>query len=238
MGLRPRACVPLAVKLALGAALAAQLLWQALLPPPEAHAHPLPQPPSPAALRLASLGEPLALSRLMMLYLQGFDDQPGVSMAWRELDYANLRAWLARILELDPRGQYPLFAASELYSSVDDPVRTRAMLDFVYANFQQDPGRRWPWLAHAALVARHRLHDAALAQRYADALRSHAQGPGVPRWVRELHVFFRADMSELDSTKALVGAMLASGQVSDPNQLAFHARRLAEMEARQQARAR
>lgn len=230
MAPRPVACVPLAVKLALAAALIAQLSWQAL-PTPDARAQQLPAPPSRAALQLASLGEPVALSKLMMLYLQGFDDQPGVRIAWRELDYANLRAWLARSLELDPRAQYPLFAASELYSAVDDPARTRAMLDFVYASFAADPDRRWPWLAHAALIAHHRLHDAPLARSYAAAIRDLAHGPAVPQWARQLDLFFGNDMNELDSTKALIGALLSSGQVSDPKELAFLERRLAALEA-------
>jgi hypothetical protein len=73
-----------------------------------------------------------------------------------------------------------------VYAAASDSERTRAMLEFVYQRYAEDPGQRWPWLAHAALVARHKLHDDALADKYAKALRERAVRPGIPAWVREL----------------------------------------------------
>jgi hypothetical protein len=229
--LKPLAAVPRAVPLLLALALLAQLLWQGGRPPPQARARDLPPAPPPAALRLASLGDPVALSRAGMLYVQGFDEQAGVSIAWRQLDYNRLLPWLQRMLELDPRSQYPLLAASEVYGSVSDPARARLMLDFVYARFAEDPNRRWPWLAHAALVARHRLHDLPLARRYAQAIRLRATGPGVPPWARELEVFIAEDMNELDSARALIGGLLRDGLITDPHELRFLAERLDQLNA-------
>ena len=233
MQVRPLSSVPLSVKLMLGAALAAQLLWQAFQAPPQARAHDLAPAPALASLRLASMGEPIALSKALMLYLQSADDQPGVSRAWRQLDYKKVQDWLQRILELDPRAQYPLLAASQLYSAVDDPVRTRQMLEFVYARFAEDPNRRWPWLAHATLVAKHRLHDLPLARRYAHAIRTLATGPGVPDWARELELFVLEDMNEFDSEQILIGALIQSGQVTDPHELQFLEQRLRRIAAMQ-----
>ena len=233
MRTRPLSHVPPGVMLALAAALVAQLWWHALQPRPEAQVRPLPPAPSLAVLRLAGMGEPVALSKALMLYLQSQDDQDGKSIGWRELDYGRVRDWLARALALDPRSQYPLLAASQVYGAVGDPQRVRVMLDFVYQHFGEDPNRRWPWLAHAALVARHRLHDLPLARRYAQAIRIHATGAGVPPWARELEAFVLEDMNELDSAQALIGALLHSGQVSDPRELAFLERRLASLKARQ-----
>ncbi|MBV6323381.1 hypothetical protein [Duganella violaceipulchra] len=224
--LRPLSSVPRAVPLLLAAALLLQLLWQGGRPAPRARAQDLPPPPPLVALQLASLGEPAALSRATMLYVQGYDEQAGVSLAWRALDYGRLAAWLQRALELDPRSQYPLLAASEVYGAVSDPARSRLMLEFVYARFAEDPDRRWPWLAHAALVARHRLHDLPLARRYAQAIRLRATGPRVPAWARELEVFMAEDMNELDSARALIGGLLHDGLITDPHELRFLARRL------------
>ena len=39
------------------------------------------------------------------------------------------------------------------------PARMRQALDFIFDAFAADPNRRWPALAHAALLAKHRLHD-------------------------------------------------------------------------------
>jgi len=225
---------PRGVLLVVLLALAAQIGWQASRPPDRARAQDLPPAPSLAALQLAALGDPVALSKATMLYVQGFDEQAGVSIAWRHLDYAKVVAWLQRVLELDPRSQYPLLAASEVYGSVSDPARARLMLDFVYARFQEDPNRRWPWLAHAALVARHRLHDLPLARRYAQAIRLQATGPGVPPWARELEVFILEDMNELDAARTLIGGLIRSGQITDPHELKFLSDRLDQLSAARQ----
>ena len=68
-----------------------------------------------AALRAMSLGEPQALSQWLTLYLQAFDNQPGVSIPFAALDYARVSAWLKAALALDPAAQYPLMMASQLY---------------------------------------------------------------------------------------------------------------------------
>jgi len=218
--------VPPALRWLLLAALLLQLGWQAAHKPPPPQAQDLPPPPSLATLQLASLGEPQALSKLTMLYVQGFDEQAGLSIAWRKMDYGRIRQWLERALELDPRSQYPLLAASEVYGAVNDPPRVRLMLDFVYARFAEDPNRRWPWLAHAALVAKHRLHDLPLARQYARALRLQATAPEVPPWARELEAFILEDMNETEAARVLIGGLLHSGQITDPHELAFLARRL------------
>lgn len=221
--------VPPWLRPALLAALLLQILWQSLQPAPRAHAAELPVVPPIELLRLASLGEPLALAKASMLYVQSHDEQAGLSIAFRQLDYVRLRDWLDAVLALDPRGQYPLLAASEVYGAVSDPQRARLMLDFVYRHYRADPQRRWPWLAHAALVARHQLHDMALARRYAAELRQQAGAAQLPAWARELEVFIAADMDQADSARTLIGALISSGQITDPHELAFLARRLQQL---------
>jgi hypothetical protein len=203
------------------AALAAHLLNSAWLPAPGARVEAVPAAPSSAWLRAASLGESEVAARVLMLHVQTFDE----GRRWDELDYTALAAWLDRALDLDPRGQAPLLAAADVYGAVHDPARVRIMLDWIARRFDEDPGRRWPALAHAALLARHRLHDAALAQRYAQALRLRATGPGVPPWVRDLEPLL-AQASERDAARAIAGGLIASGQVRDAAQLQWLERRL------------
>ncbi|MEO7496793.1 MAG: hypothetical protein ABIT83_03530 [Massilia sp.] len=221
--MRPATRVPRAVLMLLAAALSLHIAWQALhaRAAPAAAETLAPAPPL-SMLRVAALGDPIALSKLTLLLVQAEDAHTG----WRTLDYHRLRDWLALALDLDPRGQAPLLAASEVYGAVNDPARVRVMLDFVHARFAEDPDRRWPWLAHAALVARHRLHDLPLARSYAQEIRTRARGPSVPPWAHELELFIATDMGERDSARALIGALLDSGQVSDPRELRFLERRL------------
>ena len=109
------------------------------------------------ALQVASMGDPLVLAKALNLWLQSFDNQPGVSIPFRNLDYKKVEGWLSRILALDPRGQYPLLAASRLYAEVPIEDKRREMLDFVYEQFRLDPNRRWPWLAHTSVSRRQSL---------------------------------------------------------------------------------
>lgn len=229
---RPLGTVPKIVRAALALTLVAQAAWGLHLPPPQARAKPLPPPPVPAAARLMALGEPIAAAQLLDLRLQALDDQPGIGLPFRALDYRRLTGWLGLALELDPIGQYPLILASRVYSQVPDPARQREVLDFVYREFFRDPPRRWPWLAHAALLARHRLHDMPLALRYARAVADHATGPGMPHWASQMPIFVLQDMGELKAAKIELGALLATGTVTDPRERHFLLGRYRELERR------
>jgi len=224
---RPLSAVPRSAKIVLIAALAAQMGWQAAAPEPRATASALPPPPAPSWLRASSFGEPIALSQLLVLYLQAFDNQPGVSIPFKDLDYGAVEAWLSRALELDPLGQYPLLMASHLYAQVPDEARRRRMLDFVHREFLRDPNRRWRWLAHAAITAKHQLKDVPLALRYADDIARHA--PAASSWARQMGIFIREDIGELESATVLLGGLLASGEVTDEAEIRFLTERLEKM---------
>jgi hypothetical protein len=228
---RSLAAVPHAVRWSLAGVFVAQIAFAALQPPPRADARSLPALPSSPVLRVASLGDPIPFAQMLTLYLQAFDTQPGISIPFLQLDYARVEQWLGRILELDPAGQYPLLLAAQVYAQVPDERKQRQMLEFIHTRFLEDPDRRWPWLAHAAIMARHRLDDLPLALRYAKALRARASGPGVPSWARQMEIFLYEDMGEYRAAKVLLGGLLASGTITDSHELAFLVRRLEALEA-------
>ncbi|OFZ87636.1 MAG: hypothetical protein A2V78_08830 [Betaproteobacteria bacterium RBG_16_64_18] len=224
--------VPKLVLAMLAGALALQIglkLAHPVVPPAASDLRP---PPSQSSLRLASLGDPIPLAKLLMLYLQSFDYQAVNRIRFRDLNYDTVQQWLLRVLWLDPRGQYPLLAASRLYADVPDEPKIRLMLEFVYRQFLDDPDRRWPWLAHAAAVAKHRLKDLPLARRYAAAIQQHANGPDVPLWAKQMEVFILEDMDELETARIMIGGFLSSGTVRDPAEIRFLDQRLRDIEAR------
>jgi hypothetical protein len=219
--------VPGAVLGVLIAAFASVVSWQAAQSRPAASAEALSPPPSVSLLRVASAGEPAVLAGAVTLYLQAFDNQPGISIPFMSLDYPRVIRWLATILELDPRTQYPLLMAAHLYGQVPDPERERVMFGFVHDEFLRDPNRRWRWLANAAIAAKHRLHDPQLALAYANDIARYA--PGAPGWARQMHVFILEDMGELESAKILLGGLIESGEVTDPHELNLLVSRLEEL---------
>jgi hypothetical protein len=231
MAERAISTVPGTVLALLAAALASQLALKALEPRPAATAAELPHAPPTAALRLVSLGEPIATANLLSLYLQAFDTQPGISIPFKDLDYDRVEDWLIRILELDAPGQYPLLMASQVYSQVPDEKRQRQMLDLAYRQFLLDPNRRWRWLGHAAIMAKHRLHDLELALSYARAINQHATSTEVPHWARQMHIFVLEDMGEHETAKILLGGLLASGAITDAHEARFLTQRLNDLQA-------
>ncbi len=148
--------VPRWILVLLMVTLVAQIAWHAR---PANHSGVPGLPPAPRAevLRLSALGEDPAAARLLMLYVQGFD--------LRKLDYGRLTRWLGAGLALDPLSAYPLFLAARVFAETPDPAASRLALEFIYQEFARDPNRRWPWLAHAALLAKHHLKDLPLARR-------------------------------------------------------------------------
>lgn len=224
--------VPVGVQAAFVLALAAQLLWHGLAPAPASERRALPPAPPHSLLRVTAFGEPVALARAGTLWLQYFDQQPGHSVPYRELDYGRLRAWLARWLALAPNSEYPLSLAVRLYAQVSDPARQRIMLDFVHEAFLDDPAARWRWLAEGTLLAKHRIEDLELALRYARDLAEHTEGMDVPYWARDLQILLLEDMGEYEAARILIGGLLASDAIEDPRELQFLERRLEALSRR------
>ena len=229
---RPLSHVSAPVLALLVAGLALQIGLHAVTPEPRAQAQDLPQPPAISLLRLASLGEPIALAKILMLQLQAFDYQSGTKIPYKDLDYARLEGWLSRILELDPAGQYPLLAAARLYAEVPREAKQRSMMDFIYRQYFLDPNRRWPWLAHATFLAKHRLKDMGLALKYAAALQKYTTARDVPAWATTMEIFIREDMNELETARVMIGGLVASGRITDRGELNFLDGRLREIEER------
>lgn len=229
---RPLSAIPSWIIVLLFAGLAAQVAWQAWRAAPQAQLIDLPLAPSPLLLRAVSLGESELAARVAMLYLQAHDLRGDNPVSYQHLDYARLVDWLRTIVQIDPKSAYALFSAARIYAENADPVKCRTVLEFLHETFARDPERRWPWLAHAALVAKHRLGDLPLALRYARAVDSSVRDPRAPLWAKPMEIFILEDMNELEAAKIMLGGLISSGRVRDPSELRFLQARLRQLERR------
>lgn len=228
-GERPYGSVPRGMWVLLIAALLGHAALRFFTPRPSALAAALPAPPSRNALHVAGLGEREAFSQALTLYLQAFDNQPGVSVPFAALDYTRVTAWLTAALALDGRAQYPLMMASQLYGQVNDASRQREMCEFVHRAFLEAPDQRWRWLAHCAIMARHRLNDMPLALRYAEDITKHAGAAS--SWARQMRIFLLADMGEAERATVLLGGLLAGNEIRDAQERHFLNEQLARLKA-------
>ena len=228
---RPLSTVPLPVLAVFIASLVIQVCWSHARPQAAATAEALPNAPDTRLLHLYGLGAPDTLAKLLMWWLQAFDNQPGVSIPFARLDYARVVNWLDALLDLDGRFQYPLLSASRVYTETPDNSQKRQMLEFVHRRFIEDPDRRWPWMAHAVYVAKYRIKDLSLALKYASALRLNVNSDAAPPWVTQMEIFVLEDLGELESARILIGGLLESGKLAgNDNELRFLKNKLTVLE--------
>jgi hypothetical protein len=227
---RPVNDVPRSVKIFLSLSLLSQLLWHSFQEPVVARAEDLARPLSTRTYVMSSLGEPIAAAKFLNLWLQSFDNQPGASISFHQLDYRRLTQWLDTILELDPEGHYPMLVAARVYGSIKDPVKQRIMTDYVFYKFNENPNKYWRWLAHVIITAKHELKDNELALKYANALAEKATGKNVPYWAKDMKIIVLEDMGEVEAAKILVGALIDSGEITDPYELNFLTQKIAVLE--------
>jgi len=224
---RPIIYVPKFFIFILIASLGAQLIWHHYSAKPTWQMTHLAAPPDFHTLNLLSLGNQISSSKFLMLWLQSADNQTGRYLDYDQLNYVLLEQWLMRILQLDPRAQYPLLTASHIYTKAHDLEKKKRMLEFVYQQFLLDPARRWRWLAHVAVLAKHRLHDLPLALKYAHAIAEHADEiPNLPYWAHEMRIFILEDMGEFEQARLIIGGLLAENCIDDPKERQFLAERL------------
>jgi hypothetical protein len=227
---RPVSDVPKSVKWLLVISFVLQLIWHGFQQPVVANAKDLAPPLSTRSYVMSSLGEPIAAAKFLNLWLQAYDNQPGASLSFHQLDYPRLTQWLDTILELDPDGHYPMLVASRVYGSVKNPEKQRIMTDYVFSKFIEEPNKYWRWLAHAVITAKHELKDLDLALKYADALAEKATGENVPYWAKDMKIIVLEDMGQLEAAKILVGALIDSGEIADPYELNFLTHKIATLE--------
>jgi len=230
---RPVKDVPKSVKSFLALALMLQLLWHSQQAPVVAEAEDLAAPLSVRTYVMSSLGEPIAASKLLNLWLQAFDNQPGASLSFHQLNYPRLTKWLDTILELDPEGHYPMLVAARVYGGINDPAKQRVMMDYIFYKFNEKPDKYWRWLAHAIITAKHEIKDDSLALKYAHALAEKATGKNVPYWARDMKIIVLEDMGEIEAAKILVGALIDSKEITDPFELRFLAHKIDILEKKQ-----
>lgn len=192
----------------------------------------LSEAPKSSLIRLASLDDPVTAAKVIMLWLQTFDNQPGVSIPLLDLNYDRVIEWMNLILELDNKSKYPLLAAIRFYAEVQDEKKQRKMIAYVSDKFIEDPESRWQFMTHAVYIAKHRIKDMQLALESAALIRHYSKDDSVPYWAKQMEIFVLEDMGELESAMVLIGGLLESGELEDPHQRRFLGQRLEEIKQR------
>ncbi len=207
-----------------------QISYQSLLDQQRSTAQPLTPPPSLHFVKSVAFGDYISASKWLLLWLQSFDHQNGVSLSYHQLDYNLVSDWLKLLNERDSRTQYPLILASRVYGTISDTEKKRVMLNHIHQLYLEAPNQRWRWMAEAALTAKHSLKAVDLALFYASELHEKSTAAHIPFWAKDMKIVLLEDLNELESAKILVGGLLESGQISDPFEITFLEKKLEDLE--------
>jgi hypothetical protein len=191
--------------------------------------------PQQTVLNAAAMGDPYFFASLGLIWLQYFDDQPGLALSYHDLNYQALVRWLDSFSQMAPKVQYPQFMASRLYANVSNEEKIRHVLAYLHKAFLEDP-TRWRWLAEGAVIAQHRLKDLPLALKYAKDLTVHSP-PEAPYWVKDMQILLLEALNEYDAALLLTGALLDSGELKDEYEINFLTEKLEALKLQVEANA-
>ena len=165
--------------------------------------------------------------RVGLIWLQSFDTQPGIQLAVRSLDSRRLARWLDLFHALDPKSDYPLMLAANIYLHWGDELRRELLVPWIEARFLEAPNRRWRFLAYPAVLLRRQDDTLPIARRWARLLREHATQ--APSWARQLEAFIAAAVGDDAAAYALLLLMLRDGIYQDEAEKRFLLEKLQEL---------
>jgi len=180
----------------------------------------VPSPPPAALAPLLALGDDQLFYRGAAFGLQNMGDGGGRATPLAHYDYGRLEAWLRLLDELDPQADYAPTLAGYYFGQSPVPDDLRRIVAYLRTIGARDPARHWRWLAHAVYLARHRLHDVALALAVARHLAGLA-GTEAPLWVRQMPAFVLADVGEREAARDLLETILATDRNLSAGEIVF-----------------
>lgn len=206
--------------LVLGLAVAAQLALHVttrdVTPPWDV----LGPPPSDTALELLAFGDRELLFRWATLSLQNAGDGGGRVTPLTAYDYGSVVGWLERLDDLSPRSRVVPALAAHYFGQTKDRDDLRRIVNFLARAVPRDPERRWQYLAHAVVIARHRLNDLPLALDLARRLAALPAGD-IPLWTRQMPAFVLEGMGETQAAREVMEAILSTHSNLPPEERAF-----------------
>jgi hypothetical protein len=134
---------------------------------------------------VASLDDPVAAQKVLVLGLQNLGEARGTVVALRTLDWDRVEEWSRRLDTLDPTSDLAPALTALHFGAAARPPEARRLARLLGDLSAADPLHRWPWRVHAVYLAGARGGDTALARTLAAPLAD--LPPGVaPPWVSAL----------------------------------------------------
>lgn len=183
----------------------------------------VPPAPTKAGAITLSLGDPEFSYRYLALGLQNMGDVGRDVTPLKGYDYQKLGRWFFLLNQLDPASDHVPMIAAYYFGATRVPKDVAVVVGYLSAIGQIPAGDKWRWLAHAAYLAQHRMHNTDLALTFAyKLLRMHRdEGVEMPVWARQMPAFILKNTGDRAAARELMENMLVSEKTAYPEEINF-----------------
>lgn len=169
-----------------------------------------------------SLGDPQFSYRFLALALQNLGDGGAEVTPLKNYNYERLGKWFLLLHKLDPVSDHVPMIAAYYFGATKVPKDIAMIVDYLSVAGQVPVGEKWRWLAQAAYLAQHRMHNVNLALELAYKLTRMSQsGVDMPQWARQMPAFVLKNRGDKAAARQLMENMLVTEKNLHPAEVNF-----------------
>ncbi len=161
----------------------------------------VPPVPTRRGAVMMTLGDPEFSYRLLALALQNLGDVGRDVTPLKDYNYQRLGEWFALLHALDPASDHVPMIAAYYFGGTRVPKDAAVVVDYLGRVGAIPVGTKWRWLAHAAYMAQHRVHDLQRALALAYQLAKMPNSAEMPQWARQMPAFVLAKRGDKDAAR-------------------------------------
>lgn len=182
----------------------------------------VPPVPTKAGAVMMALGDSEFAYRTLALTLQNLGDAGGHYAALKDYDYNKISQWLWLLHDLDPASDHVPLLAAYYFGGTPVDKDIGVIVEYLGKIGENPAGEKWRWLAHAAYLARHRMHDLQRALDLAYKLsKMQPVGDELPIWAKHMPASILEEKGDKDAAREIVENLLLSKDRFNKNEVNF-----------------
>ncbi len=182
-------------------------------------------PPVPSKIGAMSmtLGDKEFSYRTLALMLQNFGEMGRDTTPLKDYNYDKLHDWFFLLHELDPIADHVPMLAAHYFGGTVVPYQSSKVVSYLSVAGKIRAPEKWRWLAQAAYLAQHRMHNLDEALKYAYQLQrlSRDYSIDMPQWARQMPVFVLNNRGEKAASRALMENLLVTEKNMHPTEINY-----------------
>lgn len=168
----------------------------------------VPPVPTRKGAVMMTLGDPEFSYRFLALALQNLGDVGRDVTPLKDYNYQRLGEWFALLHALDPASDHVPMIAAYYFGATQVPKDAAVVVDYLQVAGQIPVGTKWRWLAHAAYMAQHRVHDLQRALDLAYRLVKMPNAAEMPQWARQMPAFILNEKGDRAASRQMMENLL------------------------------